>query len=505
MKQTDSLRKRFLSIVFTNFIGFILSILTAGILPRALGAVSFGTFNYLTTFFNNLIGFFDMGTSTCFYVNYSQDHKKTNVVVYYVYLSGLIIFTTLVFTLSLLILNVDFFWPHTDSLFVVLSLVYSIIVWSTNIVNKIIDASGETFHAEMSRLKNRVLSVVIIILLYKYNLIDLVNYFYYNYLIMIMLLLVWIYQLYSSKEIVFTTFKLTKAEIKKFNNLFYTYTNPLFVYTIISQVMNIGDRWLLQNYSGSFEQGLFSLSHRATAIVLLFTSAISPLLSREFSIAFGGQDIQSTKKLIQKYFPIFFTLTSYFSVFLSFQAKNVVLILGGEEYLPAILTLKILMFTPIAQVTIQIASSYFYSNNLTRDFRNITLLLMTIGLIGAYFLIVPSDGLGLGLGAYGLAIKTAVYAFATMYVMLVYICKRNEISIAGILLKQFSTLFFFVLCAVVSKFFVDIFGFPVIISFLITGLVYSVLCIAFLFVFPGVASITRSEMVDLIKKIYVRN
>lgn len=96
-KAEASLKKRYFFKLLTNFLGLIINLFTQMIIPRGLGPKAYGDFNFLTHFFNQIIGFLDMGTSTAFYNKLSQRPKESGLVVFYIYFSLLASLITLLF------------------------------------------------------------------------------------------------------------------------------------------------------------------------------------------------------------------------------------------------------------------------------------------------------------------------------------------------------------------------------------------------------------------------
>ena len=76
--------------------------------------------------------------------------------------------------------------------------------------------------------------------------------------------------------------KLTKSQLTKYLNEFYDYSRPLFSYAIIGLFVGLFDRWFLQKYGGSIQQGFFSLALQVGALCFLFTGSMSSLITREF-------------------------------------------------------------------------------------------------------------------------------------------------------------------------------------------------------------------------------
>jgi O-antigen/teichoic acid export membrane protein len=93
--------------------------------------------------------------------------------------------------------------------------------------------------------------------------------------------------------------------VRQYTKEFYDYCNPMFVYSLISLVVGILDRWILQFYGGSIQQGFFGLAFNIGAFCFLFTSALSPLIMREFSIAFEKKDIAKIARDFRRYIPFF--------------------------------------------------------------------------------------------------------------------------------------------------------------------------------------------------------
>ena len=93
----DSLKRRYIFKLVANIFGLIIGLATQAIIPRGLGPVAYGDFNFLTNFFQQVFGFFDMGTSTCFYTKLSQRQNDSGLVSFYLCFSGIISLVVLTF------------------------------------------------------------------------------------------------------------------------------------------------------------------------------------------------------------------------------------------------------------------------------------------------------------------------------------------------------------------------------------------------------------------------
>ena len=184
MKDIDtqsSLKKRYVYKLLTNLVALFINLITQAIIPRGLGPKAYGDFNFITNFFNQIIGFLDMGTSTAFYTKLSQRPKDTGLVIFYLYFSALASVITLLFVLishfSSRYLSI---WPGQGIFFIYLAAIWGILTWFTQVLNKMTDAYGLTVPSEMARMIQKLLGLVLIIILFFLHRLNLVNFFYYN-------------------------------------------------------------------------------------------------------------------------------------------------------------------------------------------------------------------------------------------------------------------------------------------------------------------------------------
>jgi O-antigen/teichoic acid export membrane protein len=175
----DSLNKRYLYKLSTNFVGFAMSLFTQAIIPRGLGPKAYGDFNFLTNFFIQFVGFFDMGTSAGFYTKISQRQKEFGLVSFYFYFAGIL---CSIIIISVMIAHLTsayrYVWPDQTIMFVYLAAVWGIFNWILQILAKMADAYGLTVSAELAKIFQKVLSLFIIMPLFFYNQLNLLNFFF---------------------------------------------------------------------------------------------------------------------------------------------------------------------------------------------------------------------------------------------------------------------------------------------------------------------------------------
>jgi O-antigen/teichoic acid export membrane protein len=185
----------------------------------------------------------------------------------------------------------------------------------------------------------------------------------------------------------------------------YAYSHPLFVYALFVMVAAILDRWMLQTFSGSTEQGFFGLSYQIAVVCMLFSSSLAPLLGREFTIAHERGDLREMGRLFRRYIPAVFALAAYLACFIAVEAERIAVMFGGEQFREAGPAVAVMAFLPVHGAYGQLSGSVFYATGQTGLYRNIGMVCTLGGLVLAYFLLAPGHMAGWHGGAVGLALK----------------------------------------------------------------------------------------------------
>jgi O-antigen/teichoic acid export membrane protein len=497
----DSLKKRYFYKLSTNVIGAVVSAVTQAVIPRGLGPKAYGDFSFLTSFFTQFIGFFDMGTSIGFYTKLSQRPSESGLVSFYMYYNGLV--ATIVIGAVAIAQASSIYtkiWPDQGMLYIYMAALWGIFAWITQVLNTMADAYGLTVQSERARIYQRAIGMVIVILLYMYQFINLRNYFIYHYGMFLLLGLLFIYIIEKSSYRTKGKLSLAPGQIKAYSKEFYKYANPLLIYSLIGMLVNILDRWMLQKFGGSIQQGFFGLSYQIGAVCFLFTSAMTPLIIREFSIAYDKKDIKKMADIFRKHVPLLYSIASFFSCFVVAEAGKVVYIFGGSGYKSAAAAVVIMALYPIHQTYGQLSDSVFFATEQTRLYRNIGIILMLAGLPITYFFIAPKRYMGLDFGAMGLAIKMILIQFTAVNIRLYYNAKYLKFDFWKYFAHQIvNTLFLLAIafgCAyAVDRFFMYNKG--ALIQFFLSGVLYTCMVAVSIHIFPDIFGVKREHLDNL--------
>ena len=475
-----------------------ISLLCQGIIPRGLGPKNYGDFNYLTNFFSQILNFLGMGTSIGFYTKLSQKPNRNKLVVFYLYFIGAVSFLVLVLVIIAQVTGLyKKILPDQGLLYIYLALFLGIFIWINEVMNQMVDAYGLTVSAEIRKSFQKIAGLILIGVLFIYNKINLFNFFLYNFILLFMSILIFISLIRKEPRFNIDTLKLKVIEIKKHIIEFYEYSHPLFIYAVLSAIANIFDRWLLQVFGGSIKQGFFALSYQIGSICFLFAGAMTPLISREFSIAYDKKDVGTMADLFRKHIPLLCSITAFIACFAAVNADKITLILGGGKFRDATVAVCIMSFYPIHQAYGQLTGSVFYSTGQTKLYRNIGLFFLIIGLPITYFMIAPKNNMGLDAGATGLAIKTVLINILSVNVLLYYSARFLHLTFWKFVAHQIIVIASFVLCAacvtsVINKIFLG--HSNIILTFAISGILYAFVIGAFFLWKPIIFGLNRKDV-----------
>ena len=490
----QSLKKRYLAKLFSNIISAFVNMAIVFIVPKALGPTSYGLFMYLQNFFNQMMGFLDIGTSSAFFVKLSANNSRKSLFVFYsIYILCIFIFSILfIYALNSLELN-EHFMPNVPQNFILIGFLYSFLLWLSQIFIKISDAYAITVSVEFIKIVHKILMLLLLIFfVYKLS-FDLKLYYLYNfifYISFIFILILFFYKIRIFKDI----YGLNLKELKDLFKEFYSFCHPLFFYTIVTTCATVFDIWLLQKVSGSIQSGFYGLVYGLVSVALIFTSSMTQIIIREFSKEYEIKNYERLRFLIVRYVPMLYSIATFFSVFVSFHSDAILAIFINDDFKGAWLALSLMAFYPLHQTYGQIIGGYCHATLQTKLNRNIALFFMPIGsmisVIMIYFL---------NLGATGLVVKMVLLQAISTNVMLFFATKDLNIKILFFIKHQIYSLLFFVLFGILSEY-IAIFD-SIVINFIACGIFYVCLCIIGTIIFPQVFAIKPEDVKMLLKKI----
>lgn len=429
-RQIDSVRKRYAVTLATNAVLFMTSLVTAGIVPRALGPKQLGDFSFLGRVASAFRNMFDMGSSGAFY-NYNSKHEETGamVKVYSVWLTGQVLITISLIGLAFIIGLKEAIWPGQQLRYIVWVAIFDWFFFLASVTKQLADSKGYTARAQIFNLFVGILNISMLVI---FSISGLLNLGWYIALqtfasaLISLAIIVWVIlphrDIYWSGKIA--------GHIKGLLRYFYKFCAPLAAITFVAFFFDYVDRLLLQKFGGSIEQGYFHIASSWSAFAGLFTGSFISVYKREVAHSFGAKDIPRASGIFTRYVKMLYFVTLVLAVLLAFNARELLTLIAGPGFSKAAIVLVIMAFYPVHQVYGMLGGATFYSVEETALLRNISLITMAFGILMSYFFLAPSNLAvpGLGLGSTGLALKTVIWNLLIVQVYLIYNCRFFRIS-----------------------------------------------------------------------------
>lgn len=483
----DSLKKRYSIKLLANVISGLIGIVLVAMVPKALGPFAYGQFVYIQIFFTQVIGFLDSGSSIAFFTKLSARNSRQELIRFYFLFSGGLLLSLILCVVAISFLDYSqWLLPDIPTKYIFMGLLFGFLTWFMQILISISDAHALTVSVEIIKIAQKIFSLLLLIFFISYFAFDLSLYFYFHYSVCFGFIGA-VGMLLIKKGIINKTLFSISFNLQEMIKEFITFCSPLFVYSVFSVAVGFFDIWLLQKIAGSEQTGFYGLAYSIVGMSFLFSSAMTPIITREFSKAYEGQDLEQMRSLFLRYIPMLYSVAAYFGIFIAFQSENVLLIFTDEKFKDVFWVLVIMAFYPLHQTYGQLSGSIFYATGQTKLYRNIGLLSMSIG-VGVTFLLIYI----MHLGALGLAFKMILIQFIATNIQLFFNAKFLNFKMLDFLWHQFYSILFFATFAFLASF-VSMTKIPLL-NFLISGVLYTLFVIIFTYQFPKIFAVTRDEI-----------
>jgi len=468
--------------------------------PRALGPEAYGNLGFLTNFFNRTIKFLSFGVPAAYFIKLSKRQDEKKLIGFYIYFS--IIMILLVFTsiLGIIMLGLqESIWPEQKGIFIFAAAMFAVLKYTSQFFRQTNDAFAYTFRYEKIIILQSIFATGLVALLYFTNTLTLKSFFLMQYFLLLFVIIAGWRILRNNKIFLSKQLILIKKEIVGFIKEFYHFSHPIFVTGLVAFFVVITDRWLIQNFYGSAEQGYYTIAIKISSIVFLFTSAITSILTREMSLSYKDSNKEKLRNLFRKHVPLFYFIATYFAVFISLHAETVISIIGGGEYKNASMVIMVMAFYPAHQTYGQLGGAVFLATDQTKALRNVRVCTGLIGLIISFILIIPISLNGFGMGAVGLATKMVLIQFISVNILLLVITRFLKLSFKKFFGHQLIVIIILFILTKISIFISSLISNQVVVNFFVSGVIYSIFIFVLIFLYPKIIFRTKLEL-SLFKK-----
>jgi O-antigen/teichoic acid export membrane protein len=281
---------------------------------------------------------------------------------------------------------------------------------------------------------------------------------------------------------------------------FAVFCRPLAVFGTIGVAYMFADRWLLQRFGGSRQQGLFSIGQQIATVSLLATTAIMDVFWKEIAEARERGDTARATVLYTAVRHALFFYTAWISCGVIPHVDEVLAWTVGADFAGAWLPLTIMLFYPIHQSLSLVQGTFAYASGKPTAYTRAGILTMVISIPITYLLLAPHDAAvpGLGLGAVGLSLKLVVLQILGVVLAAHVLVRDNEgwshdyayqvKVLASLVILGFATRWI-VEAALIA---VGLNAAPLAVG--LAALLYTAACAAVVYYVPSAAGLTRAQI-----------
>ena len=373
------MQNRIILKVISTGLNFLMSLATGILVPRAIGPVSYGDFSYITSTYAFLFQFlmFTSSTAYIYFLSHGK-HKVEDINMFYMIFLGIISF--LVVIAGIITANSDFgikyLWNGLDNQYLLyLGLVVGVF---SNLQGRLIefsDSTSQTIVSEKLKLASRFIMVLTVVGLIFLDKLDLYWYF---------ILSILNFILFLTLFVKYINFTLSKIDLKVFKEVFddfYIYLKPLIIFTLIAAIYSYLGKYVLQSSSGSAEQGYYNFAYQLALIPVTFISSIMAIYMSEMTKKFKVNDIDGVKEIFVNNIFKIYAIHAIISFFMLVNAKEIILLTVGEEFLGAVGALQALSIFSLLHTFGMLSGNLFFSSGRNKQYSIINSSIMILGVI----------------------------------------------------------------------------------------------------------------------------
>ncbi|MCX5788605.1 MAG: lipopolysaccharide biosynthesis protein [Elusimicrobia bacterium] len=415
-----SILRRFSATLFANGLGAAAAFAASMLLARGLGSAKYGDFNFLLASFAALQTGLDMGSSTAFYTFLAKGRGGLgHVRAYAGWLAARFALIALAVGLLLPGSWIAKLWFHPRPLVLLAFCGFFFSVPLRTFLVQLAESIRESVLVQTAIAALAVFHLASVTALLVTHTLSVPVLF---------ILLVAEYALLG----LFVRWKLNWSAFKDAGAVtlrdYGRYCAPLIAYSWLGFTCEFADRWLLQRFGGSAQQGFFSISQQFAGIALLATASLLNIFWKEIADAHHRGDQARARELYRNSCRALFFITAGAACFLVPHAKTLLVTLAGPSFETAWPALALMLLFPVFQTIGQLNGAFFLATEDTRTHVAIGSAGLLVGLPLTYLVLAPRSALvpGLDLGAAGLAARWSLLQVAMVGVQSWVVARRQD-------------------------------------------------------------------------------
>ena len=403
MLESNSVKTRLLVSIGANGMRSILGFISGLLVARALNPSGYGDLMFLIGSFASVRGLLDLGTSSAFYTFLSRHSQGRRFYLTYFCWMALQFFITLI--LVAVIIPDRFFeeiWVgHNREIVAIALLAVFVQQQVLQTVAQIGESLRKTVKVQLLTLLFGIIYLGALSLLLMFDLMSQRN-----------VLFIMIVQGAIASLSIYCILREDHAPRPEKNEPFkvlileyWVFCKPLIVLAVITFLYDFADKWMLQSYGGSAQQGFFQIANQFASAILVATTSIISIFWKEIAAAWEKCDHLRVAMLYRKATQGLVILAAIAAGLVIPWSEQIVMVLLGPEYIQVWPVLAIMFLYPIHLPMGIIGGSTLLAIGQTRKHMLICVVGMLVSMPFAYLMLAPIKLGGLAMGAWGLAIK----------------------------------------------------------------------------------------------------
>lgn len=425
------MNNRLIAKTISTAINFILAVTLGILVPKAIGPQSYGEYNYIISTFGFIVQFLMLSTIPAYiYFLSNEKYKHDEINLFYsLYLTGVSLIILIVGVLIIELTAFDFIWNEINIKYLLyLGLIFSITINIHDVLIAFADSTKQTFNSEKIKLVSKSIVVFAIICFVFLESLNIYNFF------VLMILNYLIFYILFYFKIEFTVNKnFNKTKLKSIFVDFYIYIKPLIIFSIVAALYSYYGKFVLQNSTGSVEQGYYNFAFQLALIPITFVSALMTIYMSEFTKLFKMNNIEYIKDIFTNSLLKIYTIHLIITLIIYFNVETIILLTVGEEFISAKYALEILVFYSLFQTIGLFSRNIYFSSNRVKEYSVINTIVMIFGLMFLTYIFITN----ISFDAYLLAIIMALFYFIRTFIQLIRNIYFLNISYTDFLKKFF--------------------------------------------------------------------
>ncbi len=510
MIDSTSVKTRFIVSIVSNTVRSVIGFFSGLLIARGLNPSGYGDMMFLLGSFVAVRTLLDMGSSSAFYTFISQRPRSLRFYLYYyAWLALQFVIPAFLIIAVLPTAIIEQVWLGHSRTIILLAFAAAFMqqqVWQT--LNQIGEASRKTVRVQIIGTAVAIGHLILVFTLVAYDVVS-VRWVFWLLIGEYPLAAVWAFWFLREKKATSRADERRAFSAGSLLKEYWVYCQPLAFLSLVAFLYEFADRWLLQRFGGSSEQGFYQIAYQFATVSLLATSSILNVFWKEIAEANARQDSQRLAAIYHKVSRSLVMLGAVLSGFLIPWTEQIVAVLLGKSYLTAVPVLVIMFLYPIHQSMGQIGGTMLLAGGHTKGYSKLSVTVMLIGLPLSYLVQAPSHGApipGLGLGAIGMALKMVLVNIVSVNILAWLIARYHGWKFdwlyqvvgigaaigSGYLAKKAAGLFWDLSRS-------DLAG--LLLPFLASGVFYLVVVTVFILTMPWLIGMKRNEMISMLQQL----